>query len=58
MFKGGDNMKKFISTVSLGALLVVGFMFVQDNQQTDTATMEWEPTVFSVDMEAPAGSLF
>lgn len=51
-------MKKFISTVSLGALLVVGFMFVQDNQQTDTATMEWEPTVFSVDVEAPAGSLF
>ncbi|HLQ71315.1 MAG TPA: hypothetical protein VK142_05905 [Bacillota bacterium] len=46
-------MKKLISTIALGTLLVAGFMFAQDNQPTNTADMEWEPSVFSVDPNAP-----
>jgi len=48
-------MKKLITSIMLGALLVVGAFTA--NQTTDSA-MDAEPTVFSVDMEAPAGSLF
>ncbi|SET39206.1 hypothetical protein SAMN05216389_11077 [Oceanobacillus limi] len=40
-------MKKMIAAVALGTLLVGGFLFTQDNQPTDLATGESEPSVFS-----------
>lgn len=49
-------MKKLIASVMFGALLVVGVL-ASTNHETDTA-MEVEPTVFSMDVQAPAGSLY
>ncbi|SHF82636.1 hypothetical protein [Ornithinibacillus halophilus] len=41
-------MKKMIATVALGALLVGGFVFAQDNT-TDTASNgELEPSIFNM----------
>ncbi|WP_233880273.1 hypothetical protein [Virgibacillus halodenitrificans] len=40
-------MKKFIASLALGTLLIVGYSFVQDNEPTDL-TMEVEPSIFSV----------
>lgn len=49
-------MKKLIASIMLGILLVVG-VFATANHSTNTA-MEVEPSVFSLDLGAPAGSLF
>jgi hypothetical protein len=40
-------MKKTIVSIALGALLVVGFSVVQNNQPTDSA-MNVEPSVLSI----------
>lgn len=40
-------MKKFVASIALGALLVVGFSFAQNNQATDSAH-ESEPSIFSI----------
>ncbi|MYL59795.1 hypothetical protein GLW20_19990 [Virgibacillus halodenitrificans] len=40
-------MKKFIAGLSLGALLVTGFAFVQQSDPTDL-TMEREPSILSI----------
>ncbi|WP_449354340.1 hypothetical protein ACUL41_14190 [Virgibacillus natechei] len=41
-------MKKMITTLALGVLLVAGFSFAQNNQPNDTA-FEVEPTILSVE---------
>ncbi|MUK88425.1 hypothetical protein GMD78_08480 [Ornithinibacillus sp. L9] len=38
-------MKKMIAAIALGTLLVGGFLFTQDNQPTDVATGESEPSI-------------
>lgn len=40
-------MKKVISTLAVGGVLVVGLFFAQDNAPTETA-MDLEPTILSV----------
>ncbi|MGY0694802.1 hypothetical protein ACW2QC_18805 [Virgibacillus sp. FSP13] len=47
-------MKKLFTTLSLGALLVAGFLFSQDNQPIDTA-MDVEPSILSI---SNTGSFF
>ncbi|MCG1028002.1 hypothetical protein J5S49_06840 [Virgibacillus halodenitrificans] len=40
-------MKKFIAGLSLGALLVSGFAFAQQNDPVDLS-MDREPSIFSI----------
>ncbi|WP_158234701.1 hypothetical protein [Lentibacillus sediminis] len=40
-------MKKMITSLALGSLLLVGLAFAQDSQPADLS-MEMEPTIFSV----------
>lgn len=40
-------MRKLVATVSLGTLLVAGFLFAQDSQPADLS-MDREPTVYSI----------
>lgn len=41
-------MKKFVASLALGALLVVGFSFAQSNPTTDLSH-ESEPSIFSIE---------
>ncbi|MFD1037096.1 hypothetical protein ACFQ3N_01465 [Virgibacillus byunsanensis] len=40
-------MKKVFTTITLGTLLVAGFLFAQDKQPLDTAS-DLEPSVLSI----------
>lgn len=43
-------MKKFIASLSLGAVLVAGFLVVQETQQEDSAFIgEREPSIYSIE---------
>ncbi|UJL47258.1 hypothetical protein KFZ58_04930 [Virgibacillus sp. NKC19-16] len=41
-------MKKMITSLALGSLLLVGIAFAQDTQSTDLS-MEMEPSILSVE---------
>ncbi len=51
--KGGINLKKLFASVALGTLLMGGFLFMQDNQSTELAHGEAEPSVLRASFTSP-----
>ncbi|WP_157037558.1 hypothetical protein [Ornithinibacillus californiensis] len=46
-------MKKLFASLALGTLLMGGFLFMQDNQSTDLAHGEAEPSILKMSSVSP-----
>jgi hypothetical protein len=45
-------LKKLFASVALGTILMGGFLFMQENQPTDVAHGEAEPSIFKMSVSS------